>query len=128
MSAGRASEDDAVTPFVRRAAAWSWRLLVILGLILAVLWLVEKLQVILVPVALAVMVTALMVPAVDWLDRRGAPRGGAVALVLLTGIAVFGGIMTFVVSEFVSGLPSLTEEVTRSIDNATDWLIQGPHI
>lgn len=126
MPAGRACDDDAVDPFVRKAAAWSWRLLVILGAVLAVLWLVEKLQVILVPVALAVMVTALMVPAVDWLDRRGAPRGGAVALVLLTGMAVFGGILTFVVSQFVSGLPSLTEQVTLSIDNATKWLIEGP--
>lgn len=126
MPAGRARDDDAVDPLVRKAAAWCWRLLVILAAILALLWLVQKLAVILVPVALAVMVTALMVPAVDWLDRRGAPRGGAVALVLLSGFAVFGGIMTFVVSQFISGLPSLTEQVTRSIDNATEWLIEGP--
>ncbi len=70
--------------------------------------------------------TALLVPAVDWLDRRGAPRGGAVALVLLTGMALFGGIVTFVVTQFVSGLPGLTEQVTRSIDNSTRWLIDGP--
>ena len=126
MPAGRARDDDAVDPLVRKAAAWCWRLLVILAAILALLWLVGELQVILVPIALAVMVTALMVPAVDWLDRRGAPRGGAVALVLLTGFAAFGGIMTFVVSQFISGLPSLTEQVTRSIDNATKWLIDGP--
>ena len=126
MPADRASDDDAVTPFVRQAAAWSWRLLVILGAILAVLWLVAKLAVIIVPVAIAVMVTALMLPAVDWLDRRGARRGGAVALVLLTGFALFGGIMSFVVSQFISGLPSLTEQVTRSIDNATQWLSDGP--
>jgi predicted PurR-regulated permease PerM len=75
---------------------------------------------------LAVILTALMLPAVDWLDRRGAPRGGAVALVLLTGFALFGGILTFVVSQFISGLPSLTEQVARSIDNATRWLIEGP--
>lgn len=126
MPAGRASDDDAVTPFVRKAAAWSWRLLVILGAILAVLWLVAELKVIIVPVAIAVMVTALMLPAVDWLDRRGAQRGGAVALVLLTGFALFSGIMSFVVSQFISGLPSLTEQVTRSIDNATQWLSEGP--
>ena len=126
MPAGRAPDDDAVDPLVRKAAAWCWRLLIILAAILALLWLVQKLQVILVPVALAVMVTALMLPVVDWLDRRGAPRGAAVALVLLTGFAVFGGIMTFVVSQFISGLPSLTEQVTRSIANATTWLIDGP--
>ena len=126
MPAGRAPDDDAVDPLVRKAAAWCWRLLIILAAILALLWLVQKLQVILVPVALAVMVTALMLPVVDWLDRRGAPRGAAVALVLLTGFAVFGGIMTFVVSQFISGLPSLTEQVTRSIANETTWLIDGP--
>ncbi len=117
---------DAVDPFVRKTAAWAWRLLVILAAVLALLWLVAKLKVIVVPVALAVILTALLVPAVDWLDRRGAPRGGAVALVLLTAFALFGGIMTFVVSQFVSGLPDLTEQVTRSIDNATRWLIEGP--
>lgn len=119
-------DDDAVDPFVRKSAEWAWRLLVILAAILALLWLVERLKVIVVPVALAVILTALLLPAVDWLDRRGAPRGGAVALVLLTACAVFGGIMTFVVSQFISGLPSLTEQVTRSIENATNWLIEGP--
>ena len=120
------SDDDAVEPFVRKAAAWSWRLLVILAAVLALVWLIQRLQVIVVPLALAVMVTALMVPVVDWLDRRGMARGGAVALVLLGGFAVFGGILTFVVSQFISGLPDLVEQVTRSIDNATRWLIEGP--
>ena len=120
------ADDDAVEPFVRKAAAWSWRLLVILAAILALLWLIQRLQVIVVPLALAVMVTALMVPSVDWLDRRGMARGGAVAIVLLGGFAVFGGILTFVVSQFISGLPDLVSQVTRSIDNATRWLIEGP--
>jgi len=121
-----ARDDDAVDPFVRKTAGWAWRLLVILAAVLALLWLMERLKVIVVPVALAVILTALLLPAVDWLDRRGAPRGGAVALILLSSFAIFGGIMTFVVSQFVSGLPSLTEQVTRSIDNATQWLIEGP--
>ena len=121
-----ARDDDAVDPLVRKTAAWAWRLMVILAAVLALLWLMERLKVIVVPVALAVILTALLLPAVDWLDRRGAPRGGAVALILLSSFAIFGGIMTFVVSQFVSGLPSLTEQVTRSIDNATQWLIEGP--
>jgi len=126
MPADGAHDDDAVDPIVRKTAAWAWRLLVIMAAIVALLWLAERLKVIVVPVALAVILTALMLPAVDGLDRRGAPRGGAVAIVLLTGCALFGGIMTFVVSQFVSGLPSLTEQVARSIDNATQWLIEGP--
>ena len=126
MPATRDSDDDSVDPLIRKAAAWSWRLLVIGGVIAGLLWVVARLQVIIVPVALATMVAALMLPAVDWLDRRGAPRGGAVALVILGGFGVFGGIMTFVVSQFVSGLPSLVEQVTRSIDSLRSWLIEGP--
>jgi len=117
---------DAVDPIVRKAAAWSWRLLVIFAAILALLWVIAELRLIVVPVALAVILSALLLPAVDWLDRRGAPRGGAVALVVLAGLAVFGAVMGFVARQFISGLPGLTEQATRSIDNATRWLIDGP--
>lgn len=119
-------EDASVSPLVRKMSAWAWRLLVLLAALIAVLWVVKNLLILVVPVALATMLTALLLPAVDWLDRRGAPRGGAVALVLLSGFAILGGIMTFVVSQFVKGLPSLTEEVTRSIDSARTWLVEGP--
>ncbi|MGV9802855.1 AI-2E family transporter [Mycobacterium sp. NPDC003449] len=118
--------DDSVTPLVRKMAAWSWRLLVILAALVALLWVAKKLEVLVVPVALATMVTALLLPAVDYLDRRGAPRGVAVALVLLGGIAVVGGMLTFVVVQFVEGAPQLVEQMTRSIDGVRNWLIDGP--
>ncbi|HEX5142357.1 MAG TPA: AI-2E family transporter [Mycobacterium sp.] len=118
--------DESVPPLVRKMAAWSWRLLVLLAALLAALWIFSKLEVIFVPVLIATMLTALLLPLVDWLDRRGAPRGGAVALVLLSSFAVLGGLMTFVISQFVDGLPGLTEQVTRSIDSARAWLIDGP--
>jgi putative heme transporter len=118
--------DESVTPLVRKTAAWAWRLLVILAAVVALLWLIKRLEVIVVPVALATILTALLLPAVDFLDRRGAPRGGAVALVLLSGIAVVGGILAFVISQFIEGVPGLVEQVTRSVDGVRDWLINGP--
>ena len=88
MADGAVRDDDAVDPFVRKAAAWAWRLLVILAAIGVLLWLIARLKLIVVPVALAVVLTALLLPAVDWLNHRGVPRGGAVALVLLSGMGV----------------------------------------
>ncbi|MGA5462252.1 AI-2E family transporter [Mycobacterium sp. NPDC050041] len=129
MSAGLGADplaDSAVTPFVRKAAAWAWRLLILFAALLAFLWLVKQLEVIFVPVALATIIAALLMPAVDFLDRRGAPRGGGVALVMLTGIAVVGGLLTFVVSQFIEGAPALVAEVTRSIDGVRGWLVDGP--
>jgi putative heme transporter len=126
MAAAGSAHDEAVPPIIHKAAAWAWRLLAIVAFAVVLLWLIRRLEVIVVPVALALMVTALMIPAVDFLDRRGAPRGGAVALVLLTGIAIVGGMLTFVVSQFVTGLPGLVEQVTHSIESARTWLIEGP--
>ncbi|HEY2500721.1 MAG TPA: AI-2E family transporter [Mycobacterium sp.] len=119
-------EDAAVEPLVRKAAAWAWRLLIILAAFVAVLWVLQRLEIIVVPVLLALMISALLVPAVDWLDRRGLPRGGAVAVVLLGGFAILGGILAFVIIQFVYGLPDLTEQVTRSIETTRRWLIEGP--
>ena len=121
-----ASEAASVEPLVRKTAAWAWRLLVILTAAVVVLWVSKRLEIIIVPVLLALMISALLVPAVDWMDRRGLPRGAAVAVVLLGGFAVLGGILTFVVSQFIVGLPDLTEQVTHSIDNTRRWLIEGP--
>ena len=118
--------DQSVTPLVRKTAAWAWRLLVIFATIVALLWMVKRLELIVVPVALATMLAALLLPVVDFLDRRGAPRGGAVALVLLGGIAVVGGILTFVVSQFIQGAPALVDQVSTSIKGVGDWLTHGP--
>jgi putative heme transporter len=122
-----ANPDDAsVEPIVRKTAAWAWRLLVILAALLTFLWVVEKLEVIVVPVLVALLVSALLVPVVDWLNGHGLPRGLAVTVVLLGGFAILGGIMTFVIIQFIDGIPGLTEQVTRSIETTRHWLIHGP--
>jgi predicted PurR-regulated permease PerM len=121
-----ATFDDSVTPLVRKTAAWSWRLLVILAAGYALLVVVDRLEIIVVPVLLALMLSALLVPLVDWLDKRGLPRGIAVTLVLLGSFAILGGILTFVVSQFIRGLPDLVTQVEHSIDSTRRWLIEGP--
>jgi predicted PurR-regulated permease PerM len=118
--------DQAVSPLVRKAAAWAWRLLILGAAVVALLWLVSKLTLIVVPVALASLLAALLLPAVDLLQRHRVPRGWAVAVVLLSAIAVVGGIFSFVVSQFISGAPGLVEQVTRSVDGLRTWLIEGP--
>ncbi len=111
---------------MRKAAAWSWRLLILLAAVLAVLLIIKRLEVIFVPVALALMLSALLLPGVDWLDRHGLSRGLAVFLLLLGGLAALAGILSFVVSEFVDGVPGLVEQVTEVINSTRRWLIEGP--
>src|SRR5690606_4976596 len=47
--------------------------------------------------------------------------------VALTGsVGLVAGTMTFVVEQFVAGVPQLSDEVTASIEKIQDWLINGP--
>lgn len=117
--------DASVHPIVRKTAAWSWRLLIILGALVAVIWVVSHLEVIVVPVLLATMVTAMLLPLVDFLDSKGLPRGAAVAAVIVGSIVVVGGLLTFVVSQFIQGAPALVDQVTLSITNARNSLNTG---
>jgi putative heme transporter len=120
------TDAESVTPAVRRAAAWSWRLLVILAAAIVVFEAMRRLGVVVVPVALALLFTSLLLPAVDALDRYGAARGGAVAFVLLIGLSALVGVLAFVVNQFIAGAPELVEQVTRSIDGVRSWLVGGP--
>lgn len=126
MNHAAARDDQPVSPLIRAAAAWSWRLLLLLAAAYVTLKVLELFGLVVVPVALALIITALLMPAVDFLDRYGAARGGAVAFVLVLGLAVFGGVLAFVVNQFIEGAPQLVEQVTRSIEGARDWLINGP--
>jgi predicted PurR-regulated permease PerM len=116
----------AVHPLVRAASEWSWRLLVIGAAVYALFWLGHKYEAVAVPIALAILGTAFLVPVVDWLDRRGLHRGVAVALTLIVAIGVIAGILSFVVQQFIDGLPDLTAQATSTINSVKSWLVDGP--
>ena len=118
--------DEAVAPQVRKAAAWAWRIVVLAAAAAVVFWLIQRFVVIVVPLALALILTALFLPAVDWLHRHRVPRAVAVLAVFLVGLGALGGLLTFVVSRFVDGLPQLVDQVTVSIDSLRDWAANGP--
>ncbi|MFF0817971.1 AI-2E family transporter [Rhodococcus sp. NPDC003318] len=111
---------------VRVASEWTWRLLVLFAGLLALGWIIATLDTVVIPVALALLAAALLVPFVDWLQARGVPRSGAVLVVLTAAIGIVAGIMTFVVEQFIAGLPGLAEQFTHSVNQVQDWLTDGP--
>ncbi|WP_409435986.1 AI-2E family transporter [Mycobacterium sp. SMC-14] len=121
-----ASADESVHPTVRKAAAWAWRLLVLFAAALVVLLVIRRLEVIVVPVAIAMMMSALLLPGVDWLSRHGVHRGLAVFLLLLSGLAVLAALLSFVVDQFIDGVPELVEQVTQVVNSTQHWLVEGP--
>ncbi len=86
----------------------------------------HRFESVLVPVALAILGSAMLVPLVDAMDRLGLPRSLAVVISLVGALGVLATVMTFVVQEFIRGVPDLTAQVTATINDIKDWLINGP--
>jgi putative heme transporter len=123
-----ASRDDESVPRpLRVAAAWSWRMLVIAAAAAVVLFVIGRLRQVLIPLSIALLLSALLAPAVGWLNRRvRLPRSLAVALVLVAGLAAVIGTLTAVITQFVNGLPELSKSAAAGIQKIQDWLRRGP--
>ncbi|MGW4120389.1 AI-2E family transporter [Nocardia sp. NPDC004711] len=113
-------------PIVRQTAEWCWRLLIIFAAVLAVAYLARRLSTVTIPISIALLGAALMAPLVNWMQRFGVPRAIGVFVALVGALGLLAGIMTFVVEQFVSGVPQLTDEFKTSVHQVQDWLINGP--
>jgi predicted PurR-regulated permease PerM len=60
------------------------------------------------------------------LTTRGVPRGLATAMVLIGGLALLGGVLTFVIVTLVRGVPDLGTQLNNSINSIIAWLTTGP--
>ncbi|CAM06520.1 putative PurR-regulated permease PerM [Saccharopolyspora erythraea NRRL 2338] len=111
---------------LRVGAALSWRLLVILGALYVLGMIVSRLFVVVIPVAIALLLAALLAPAVGTLARYRVPRALSTAVVLVGGLGVVGGVLTFVINAFIEGFPQLQAQVVLSLNGIRDWLSTGP--
>jgi predicted PurR-regulated permease PerM len=112
---------------LRVAAAIAWRLVVVLIALAALGWVVGQVQIIVIPVAVAVLLAALLAPAVRLLARsRWVPRALATAVVVVGGLAVLTGVFYGLVVAFLAGLPALQDQLGHSISQIRDWLARGP--
>lgn len=116
----------AVPRVLRVSAALGWRLLVVVAALYVIGTVVTYLSPVVIPVAIALLLAALLAPAVTWLHDRRVPRGLATALVLVGGVAVLGGVLSFVIITFVEGVPALATQLSASVDTIVGWLTTGP--
>jgi len=96
-----------VPPWLALAAAWAWRLLVVAAGLAALSVLLGRVALVVVPLLLAVLVSTLLVPAVEWLARHRVPRGLAAALVVVATVLFIGSATSFLVTSVVRELADL---------------------
>jgi predicted PurR-regulated permease PerM len=79
-----------------------------------------------IPFIVALLVTALLRPVLNFFLHRGLPRGLATLATILAAVVVLGGVVTLVVIRAAEQAPQLGDEINRLIPQIKHWLIDGP--
>ena len=118
--------DYTIPPSLNYLAGLSWRLLAIVGVLAVFVFLVIQLKTVVIPFLVALLMTALLYPLVQWLVKIGLKRGFAVVLSLIVLLVGIGGMGFLVVSEVRSAYPDLKERSEVIFTDARQALSQEP--
>lgn len=119
-------DDDSVPTGLKIAGAWSWRLLALAGVIAVFIFLFIQIKVVAIPFLVAVLITALVTPLSQWLQKHKWPKWAAV-VASLVGLIVFVGGLLFVVSrQIVQAFPQLRDKAIESFDALVMFLSGEP--
>jgi predicted PurR-regulated permease PerM len=111
---------------MRVAAAWSWRLLLIGGVLAVVVFLIIQLRFVVIPVLVAVLLSALLVPFAEFLRRHRWPKWLAVTVAMLTALLAVAGLLTLGISQIVRGSGDLAAQTVIAWEDFREWLLEGP--
>ncbi len=128
------TEDEAEAPHIlhlvpsplRIAAAWSWRLIVIGVVALAILSVLATLAPIVIPVAIALLIAAPLERVVTLLEYFRIPRALAAISVVLGIVVTVLGLAAVASTSVVASLGDLREKASRGLDTVAGWLADGP--
>ncbi len=115
---------DAVeTPYVLRfAAAWSWRLLLVVAALYVFLKVFSLLSLVLIPVIIGLLFAAVLSPLADRLVSWRVPRGLATVIVVIGGIALIAALLSLVAQQFTSGFGDLQSRFDDSLKTLQTYL------
>ncbi|GAA1969136.1 AI-2E family transporter [Isoptericola halotolerans] len=114
-----------VPQWLRTTGGWSWRLVAVVVAVALVVYATAQVQVIFVAIFLALVLTSVFRPLAD-LYARVMPRALATLLALLSGVIVFGGLLTYVVASVAGQWTRLAGEFDTGVDQILDSLQNLP--
>ena len=111
---------------LRVATASAWRFVVIAVAAGILIWLVIQLKLLVIPLMVAILVTALLWPAFTWMLARGVPRWLAIVLAVLGTVAVIGGLLWLAIWQITREWSSVQVRTTEAVGQFRQYLIDGP--
>jgi len=118
--------DEAVPLPLRITAAYAWRLLLIAAAVAGIIWIVIQLKLLVIPLLVGILITALLWPAFGWMLRHRFPRWAAVAISILGTIAIVTTLIWLVVWQIRAQLPDVQARTGAAVEQFRQFLLEGP--
>lgn len=111
---------------LRLATAYAWRVLVVAAALGLVVWLVIQLKLLVIPLLIAILVTALLWPAFTWMRRRRVPAWLAIVVSVIGTLAVTTGLLWLAIWQITRQWSSVRVRTVEAVEQFRDYLIDGP--
>jgi len=111
---------------LRVATAYSWRFLVLAGAVAVFVWIVIQLKLLVIPLLIALLLTALVWPAFTFMLRHHVPRWLALVASVLGTLAVISGLLYLAIWQITREWPSVRARTVESVGELRQYLIDGP--
>lgn len=111
---------------LRIATAYSWRFLVVAAAIGVAIWLVIQLKLLVIPLLIAILVTALLWPVFMWMIRHRVPRWLAIVISVAGTMAIVTGLLWLVVWQITRQWSSVQASTVEAVERFRRYLIDGP--
>ncbi|MGP9681815.1 AI-2E family transporter [Brachybacterium sp. AOP3-A1-3] len=119
---GLAQEVEEIPLGVRRLAAWSWRILVIVTATALILYGLLQITGIVIPVLLAVLLAVLLTPVVKLLTRYTfLGRGAASGVALLGLLLVVAGMFTLAGRQLIAKWADIQDKLVTGFESVSEW-------
>ncbi|SIT71299.1 AI-2E family transporter [Microbacterium sp. RU33B] len=111
---------------LRVATAYGWRFIVLAAAAGVAIWLVIQLKLLVIPLLIAILVSALLYPAFTWMLRHRVPKWLAIVVSVLTTLAVVTGLIWLAVWQITRQWASVQSRTVDAVEQFRQYLIDGP--
>ncbi|MGZ0710392.1 AI-2E family transporter (plasmid) [Coraliomargarita sp. W4R53] len=113
-------------PGLRIVTAYAWRFLVIGAAIALAVWLVIQLKLLVIPLMVAILVTALVWPAFSFLVRHRFPRWLAIVITVVGLLAIVSALFWLVAWQVAQQWSSVQASTVEAVEQFRQYLVDGP--
>lgn len=108
---------------LRKAAGYAWQLLLVAAAVGVAAYALTRLGLVVLPILVALFVTAVLDSPARWLRRRGLPSWAATVLTLLGALVVSAGVGALILPSVIEQFSSLDLNVQQGLERVERYLV-----